>query len=100
MENASVFILRTVLHDWTDEHAVSILSRLREAASPATKLVIAEFVIPYSCADPNDSLEISGAVSEFTPPSPLLSNFGRANSIIYSLDMNVSYRHSLGAHLV
>jgi O-methyltransferase domain/Dimerisation domain len=39
------YVLKSVLHDWTDEKAVTILRRCREAASAAS-LVIVERVLP------------------------------------------------------
>ncbi|KAJ7910449.1 O-methyltransferase-domain-containing protein [Mycena leptocephala] len=49
--DASVFLLRVVLHDWPDAFAQRILLRLREAAAPHTRLVLADFVLPLACVD-------------------------------------------------
>ncbi|KAJ6525736.1 O-methyltransferase [Mycena capillaripes] len=43
---ASVFILRYILHDWSDALGLSILSNLRAAASATTKLLVVDFILP------------------------------------------------------
>lgn len=40
-----VYILGTILHDWDDEHAASILRIVRAAASPESRLLILDSVI-------------------------------------------------------
>ena len=44
--DADVYLIRTVLHDWNEEKALSILTTVRKAARPGAKLVIAEIVLP------------------------------------------------------
>lgn len=46
VKGAKAYYLRTVLHDWPDKQAVEILSRLREAMSPASMLLIHEKAMP------------------------------------------------------
>ncbi|MCM0622523.1 methyltransferase [Nocardioides bruguierae] len=41
--SADVFILKSVLHDWDDESAVTILHRVRESMGGASRLVVIEF---------------------------------------------------------
>jgi hypothetical protein len=45
-QNVAVFILRYILHDWSDGHSLKILENLRQAASATTKLLIIEFLLP------------------------------------------------------
>ncbi|ETW80073.1 hypothetical protein HETIRDRAFT_428361 [Heterobasidion irregulare TC 32-1] len=52
-KNASIFLLKQVLHDWSDLCAANILTQLRAAAAPTTKLIIVESVVAYACHDPN-----------------------------------------------
>lgn len=84
--NASVFYLRTVLHDWPDSLALNILQHLRDAAQPETRLIIADMVPAHT--SPIDPTDLPNACS--SAPPPLLSNFGIANALAYELDINVS----------
>ncbi len=45
-EGADLYLMRNVLHDWSDEKAAAILSTVRKAAKPEAKLVLAEMVLP------------------------------------------------------
>ncbi|EPQ54825.1 O-methyltransferase [Gloeophyllum trabeum ATCC 11539] len=84
--DVSVFVLRTVLHDWPDKNCVTILKHLRDAAGTKTKLLIGDWIIPLACSEGAEAPQILGAL-KVTVPSPLLANHGRANSIPYALDM-------------
>lgn len=45
-QNVAIFILRYILHDWSDNQSLKILQSLRQAASENTKLLIIEFLLP------------------------------------------------------
>lgn len=69
---------------------MKILKQLRDAATPDTKLVVLEMIIPYTCHDDTD--DIAGGITSGVPvkaPSPLLANWGAVNDQIYILDMTV-----------
>ncbi|KIK56925.1 hypothetical protein GYMLUDRAFT_75954 [Collybiopsis luxurians FD-317 M1] len=102
IKNASVFLLRSILHNWSDPYARKILNSLRKSATLETKLVIIDAIVPYSC---------TAAVAEGIPgaaldpvPSPLLPSLGKANSYAYQADMSMwayfnSQNRTLG-HLI
>lgn len=48
VQNAKVYFLRTVLHDWPDKQAVSILKNLRDAMNRESILLISETMLPES----------------------------------------------------
>ncbi|KAJ6461096.1 O-methyltransferase [Mycena sanguinolenta] len=110
--DAAVFILRVVLHDWPDAFAQRILLRLREAAAPHTKLVLADFVLPLACVDdfgvgedgtdrgvekekdgqglkdrPREP-QVEGA-EKMLAPAPLLANLGKASANAYWMDLTM-----------
>ena len=46
MEGGDIYLLKNVIHDSPDEDAIRILSNVRAAAGPTTKLLLIELVIP------------------------------------------------------
>ncbi|KAG6820459.1 hypothetical protein H0H93_000213 [Arthromyces matolae] len=99
IRNAAVFFLRVILHDWPDSSARAILLRLREAAKPETKLVLAEFVLPLACVDADEVAAddpavtgvlngVEGAESTLAP-APLLANLGKASANAYWMDLTM-----------
>jgi hypothetical protein len=85
IKDASVFLLCKILHDWSDRFAVPILRHLRNAATPATKLVVVDHLLPYAC---HDTTRIPGALMP-TAPYPLLANMGQASARAYITDIQV-----------
>lgn len=52
---AGAYLLRWILHDWSDPDAVRILHRLREAMTPAARLVVVEAVVGPPNTDPDSA---------------------------------------------
>ncbi|KAI0364981.1 O-methyltransferase [Pilatotrama ljubarskyi] len=48
----AVYIVTRVMHNWPDAECVKILSNLRAAAGPDTKLVLHEVILPLACPEP------------------------------------------------
>lgn len=91
VKNASVFLLKQIMHDWSDPYAIKILNRLREVAQPNTKLVLIDSLMPFACHDPSadDGQGVPGAVPK-EAPAPLLANYGIANEMGYNGDFTVN----------
>ncbi|KAJ6553093.1 S-adenosyl-L-methionine-dependent methyltransferase [Mycena capillaripes] len=89
VENAAVFLLRYIIHDWNDAKSISILNNLRKAATKTTKLVLLEKIVPVASSGEEASHGIPG---EDRPraPYPLLGNWGPATAETYMYDMTVS----------
>lgn len=90
VKNASVFFLRTVIHDWPNASVQTILRHLRDAAQADTKLVLSEQIVPYVCPSTDVFVDIPGADMPL-PPAPLLPNLGIVSSMMYALDMQVRF---------
>jgi hypothetical protein len=41
-----VYVLSTILHDWDDEHAAAILRTIAASATPGTRLIVLDAVVP------------------------------------------------------
>lgn len=100
IRDASVFLLRVVLHDWSDTFARKILLQLREAAflpnsdgTHGTTLIIADHILPLACVDDfEEGGEMVEGASKMLAPPPLLANLGKASVNAYWMDMTVSSR--------
>ena len=87
VKNASVFVVRQVIHDWPDKECLEILRHLRDAATPHTRLMIIDNLMSYACVE-EDLRTIPGAEREL-PPAPLLPNGGHSSTFAYTEDMLV-----------
>ena len=91
-KNASVFFMRMVLHDWSDQKCITILKHTRAAAQPDTRLLILDTLLSYA-------VPVSTAfdVPEGTPkpPVPLLLNGGYAGILPYYMDMMVKIQSAV-----
>ncbi|TFK65267.1 S-adenosyl-L-methionine-dependent methyltransferase [Pluteus cervinus] len=86
IKNASVYILKNILHNWPDALALDILRQLRVSATPETKLIVIGTIIGYTCRDYGKGIENVYKDA----PEPLLPNYGAANDIGYVMDVTMS----------
>ncbi|KAM3518757.1 hypothetical protein MY4038_010005 [Beauveria bassiana] len=84
-ENAAIYFLRHVIHDWPDLEAAKILGNLAAAMSPSSKLLICEHVVLPTYRSENNQL--SDRPDSFLAPEPLLPNWGA--SFTSRLDLQV-----------
>ncbi|KAJ7730737.1 S-adenosyl-L-methionine-dependent methyltransferase [Mycena metata] len=87
VRKVSVFLLRMIMHDWSEEYCVKILRILRAVADESTKLLLVDNIVPYACNE-TQSKDIPGAERPLPPP-PLLPNLGHAGIIAYYTDLNM-----------
>jgi len=79
IKNAAVFLMRYILHDWSDPYCIKILSHIRRSAGPDTKLVVIDAVLQYNCPSDGKWAHIPGGEAEVAP-APLAPNWGIAHS--------------------
>ncbi|OCH93672.1 O-methyltransferase [Obba rivulosa] len=88
IKDASVFILRAIVHDWSDTYAIKIIRQLREAATSETKLVVVDTIVRYTCSSGKEFEDIPGAnISD--APAPLLANYGIGGTSVYQIDLQM-----------
>lgn len=90
VNDPSVYILRQIVHDWSDKYIIKLLKKLRTKATKETKLLVIDTIVEYACRIPEtSSLSVKG-LEVVAPPEPLLPNLGGANLMPYSIDLVVS----------
>ncbi|TFK83064.1 S-adenosyl-L-methionine-dependent methyltransferase [Polyporus arcularius HHB13444] len=82
VDKPAVFVLARVMHNWGDEDCKKILSQLRAAAGPSTKLIVIDQILPLACRDESD-------VALVPADSPLLPNLGKAYASGYYFDISM-----------
>ncbi|KLO06095.1 S-adenosyl-L-methionine-dependent methyltransferase [Schizopora paradoxa] len=81
IKNADVYMLKFIIHDWSNKYSHIILKRLREAAAPHSRLIIVDKIIPYICppSEVNEDVSVPG-VWKPELPEPIVNMSG---GIIY-----------------
>lgn len=77
-------MMKHIIHDWSDEYCVKILTHLSAAAARETTLLLFETILPLAIHDPSAKKE-----GLLEAPSPLLANYGGANDMGYNIDFIV-----------
>ncbi|KAI0003445.1 S-adenosyl-L-methionine-dependent methyltransferase [Xylariaceae sp. FL0662B] len=67
-KDAEVYWLRYVLHDWSDSYCIKILSHIRDAMGPNSRVLIADQVMHTTLG--------TSELSDDRAPEPLLANYG------------------------
>ncbi|GAQ08549.1 beta-lactamase-like protein 2 [Aspergillus lentulus] len=78
-EGADIYFLRYVLHDWSDDYCVRILSAIRQSMAAHSRLLICDQVMNTTIGDPD--LE--------SAPSPLPANYGYHTRFSHSRDITM-----------
>lgn len=92
--DADVFLLRYVLHDWGNSKAIEIMKRLREVAVfGKTRVVVIDGIVQNACAvdwkqiHGAEDIEFEGWEKKSEVPVGLLPNLGRAEARNYFHDL-------------
>lgn len=91
VQGAAAYLLKSIIHDWSDPYATQILTRIREAAAPDSKLLVIDRILPYACRIAGEDVEALNALGIETEdvPEPLPPNLGAGNPTAYATDLNV-----------
>ncbi|KAG5727433.1 Sterigmatocystin 8-O-methyltransferase [Termitomyces sp. T112] len=94
--NASVFLLKNILHDWSDANCIKILTHLRAAATPETKLLILDCVMTTSGVDM--VIDTISNTQGLNPPAVLSTGFRTVNDMAWALDGTMMVKHNTQEH--
>lgn len=112
----AVYILKNILHNWSNKYCARLLTRLRESANDDTRLLIIGTIMANLCRQ-EDSPSTKVTVSESDSvgegdgdgkgggdgdvggryeeaPKPLLPNYGAANEMAYTIDITMLTCHN------
>ncbi|THG96712.1 hypothetical protein EW026_g5168 [Hermanssonia centrifuga] len=88
VKGAAVYFMRLVLHDWNNVACKKILTNLRAAALPSTKLVLFEAIMPHACPG-TGPYAYATRMGKEDPPYPLLANLGVGGGFATMIDMQM-----------
>ncbi|KAF4615894.1 hypothetical protein D9613_011400 [Agrocybe pediades] len=79
-----VYFLKNIIHDWSDEEAITILKNVRDAMAPHSRVLLQEYILPpgHRVSDKE-----SGIIKQ--APEPLLPNYGAGLIQQYCLDIHI-----------
>lgn len=81
------YYIRSILRDWPDEQSLLILSNVRKAMKPSSRLIIHDTVLRQAVRTTPASPSRKDATFQDVAPEPLLPNYGAARIRTYELDM-------------
>lgn len=85
----TVFTLRLILHTWPDNECRRILTHLRDAAGPETRLVVIEDIVDYLCRESLDTVAYIPGAGRPMAPAPLLPYPDAICGFTYGMNMQV-----------
>ncbi|KAG1828530.1 O-methyltransferase-domain-containing protein [Suillus variegatus] len=89
VKGKDIYYLRNIIHNWDDHESTIILSNIRKALGPNSRVLIHDYVL---CQLSRKQAVIEA--SEFgvvSAPEPLLANFGVGNMRSYQQDMTMLF---------
>ncbi|KAF9033801.1 S-adenosyl-L-methionine-dependent methyltransferase [Panaeolus papilionaceus] len=78
-----IYYLKNIIHDWPNAEAVTILSNVRKAMAPPSRLLLHEFILQSTNRVPASEAKYEQA------PEPLLPNYGLGRITQYYVDINM-----------
>lgn len=90
--DVSVFLVKNIIHNWSDPNASNLLTSPRNAAQPNTTLLVCDIVMTYSCREPSpDSTKDYTIVEDpsLVAPDILSTGFNSVNGMVWMFDVAV-----------
>ncbi|KDQ60374.1 hypothetical protein JAAARDRAFT_67922 [Jaapia argillacea MUCL 33604] len=87
--DCEIYYVSLILHDWPDAECVTILSNVRKAMNPSSRILIHECVLQNAVP-----VKVTGTRQVIQPAEPLLPNYGAGKVGSYNLDMIMMTNHN------
>jgi len=79
----NVYYLKNIIHDWPDADSIKILSSVKKAMAPHSRVLIQEYIIQPANRVPEEKSPFKQA------PEPLLPNYGGGRIRQYNSDLHM-----------
>ncbi|EPT00257.1 hypothetical protein FOMPIDRAFT_142443 [Fomitopsis schrenkii] len=79
-----VYYLRNIIHNWPDAEAETILTNVRKAMLPTSRLLVHDYVVQHAGPSNETALDLQDVA-----PKPLLANYGAGSLRMYSQDITM-----------
>ncbi|KAF8164770.1 S-adenosyl-L-methionine-dependent methyltransferase [Crassisporium funariophilum] len=81
--DCNVYYLKNIIHDWPDADCIQILTGVRKAMAPHSRVLVQEYILQHANRVPDAESEFKQA------PEPLLPNYGAGRIRQYNLDLDM-----------
>ncbi|KAG1742550.1 O-methyltransferase-domain-containing protein [Suillus lakei] len=92
VKGKDVYYLRNIIHDWPDHESALILTNLRKALGPNSRVLIHDYVLRQLSR--KQAVVETSKLGVVAAPEPLLANFGAGNMRSYQQDMTMLLVHN------
>ncbi|KAG2074760.1 S-adenosyl-L-methionine-dependent methyltransferase [Suillus decipiens] len=92
VKGKDIYYLRNIIHDWPDQESAVILSNVRKALGPNSRLLIHDYVLRQLSR--KQAVVEDSKLGVVSAPEPLLVNFGVGNMRSYQQDMSMLFVHN------
>ncbi|KAG1817962.1 S-adenosyl-L-methionine-dependent methyltransferase [Suillus subaureus] len=92
VKGKDIYYLRNIIHDWPDHESALILSNLRKALGPNSRVLIHDYVLGQLSR--KQAAAEASKLGVVVAPEPLLANFGVGNMRAYQQDMTMWLVHN------
>lgn len=92
VKGKDLYYLRNIIHDWPDHESALILSNLRKALGPNSRVLIHDYVLRQLSR--KQAIVEASKLGVVSAPEPLLANFGVGNIRAYQQDMTMLFIHN------
>ncbi|TFK38230.1 S-adenosyl-L-methionine-dependent methyltransferase [Crucibulum laeve] len=83
VKGCDVYYLKNIIHDWPDVDCIKILSSVKKAMGPHSRVLIQEYILRPANRVPDDQSNLEQA------PEPLLPNYGVGRIRQYNVDVDM-----------